>query len=105
MEPEQEEWRVLVCQGPRCSRRDSAAVRAALQAQLARAGLAQRIRLLKNVGSCLGLCKHGPNMMIYPGGTWYAGCQPADVPEVVDKHLVKGEPIERLKGPDLWDDW
>ncbi len=45
---------------------------------------------------CLGLCKHGPNVVIYPGGTWYLGVTEGDVPEMVEQHLKKGEPVEHL---------
>ncbi len=45
---------------------------------------------------CLGLCKHGPNAVVYPGGTWYLGLIESDAPEIVEKHLEGGEPVEHL---------
>lgn len=45
---------------------------------------------------CLGLCKHGPNVIVYPSGTWYVGLREGEVPEVVGKHLKEGEPVGRL---------
>ncbi len=45
---------------------------------------------------CLGLCKHGPNAVVYPSGTWYLGLEGDDLPEIVEKHLGGGEPVERL---------
>jgi (2Fe-2S) ferredoxin len=45
---------------------------------------------------CLGFCKHGPNVVVYPGGVWYLGLREEDVPEVVERHLEGGEPVERL---------
>ena len=45
---------------------------------------------------CLGLCRHGPNAVVYPGGTWYVGLAQRDVPEIVERHLEGGEPIEEL---------
>lgn len=45
---------------------------------------------------CLGPCFDGPAIVVYPEGTWYAGVTKADVPEIVDKHLVGGKPVERL---------
>jgi (2Fe-2S) ferredoxin len=44
---------------------------------------------------CLGLCKHGPNAVVYPDGVWYLGLQDEDVPEVVGRHLEGGEPTGR----------
>ncbi len=40
---------------------------------------------------CLDLCEHGPNVVVYPEGTWYLGPEEADIPEVVEQHL-KGAP-------------
>ena len=45
---------------------------------------------------CLGLCKHGPNAVVYPDGTWYLGLRDEDVPEVVERHLGGGEPLGHL---------
>lgn len=45
---------------------------------------------------CLGLCKHGPNVVVYPSGTWYLGFDEEKVPEVVEQHLKHGEPVEFL---------
>ena len=49
------------------------------------------------VASCLGPCSDGPMMVVYPEATWYAHVTPADVDEIVTKHLVGGEPVERLR--------
>lgn len=46
--------------------------------------------------SCLGPCFDGPMMVCYPEGVWYAGVKPEDVPEIIEKHMVGGEPVERL---------
>ncbi len=45
---------------------------------------------------CLGPCFDGPTIVVYPEGTWYAGVTAADVPEIVEKHMVGGVPVERL---------
>src|ERR1017187_4320867 len=48
----------------------------------------------------LGLCEHGPNLVVYPEGIWYSGVTPADVPEIVRSHFQEDTPVERLAGPD-----
>jgi len=45
---------------------------------------------------CLGPCEGGPNVVVYPEGTLYQGVKPDDVAELFDKHLLGGEPVERL---------
>lgn len=53
--------------------------------------------------TCLGPCDFGPTVVVYPDAVWYAKVQPDDVAEIVEKHLVGGEPVERLLMPDeLW---
>ena len=85
---------VLVCKGGDCKKRGSKAVRRALKYELRAEGMNRDVRL-DSVG-CLGLCKHGPNLVVYPGGTWYLGVAEQDVPEVVSRHLKDGEPVEHL---------
>jgi (2Fe-2S) ferredoxin len=34
---------------------------------------------------------------VYPEGVWYANVKPEDVPEIVERHLVGGQPVERLR--------
>jgi (2Fe-2S) ferredoxin len=46
--------------------------------------------------SSVGFCTIGPAVLIYPEGTWYAQVTVDDVPEIVEKHIGKGEIVERL---------
>jgi hypothetical protein len=36
-------------------------------------------------------------MVVYPDGIWYAAVTPADVPEILESHLLGGQPVERLR--------
>ena len=83
-----------MCGGGDCKKRGSKGVRRALKEELRAAGMNGEVRI-DPVG-CLGLCKHGPNVVVYPGGSWYLGLGKEDVPEVVERHLKGGEPVERL---------
>ncbi len=85
---------VLVCAGGDCKKRGSKNVRRALKEGLRAAGMSGEVRI--DSVACLGLCKHGPNVVVYPGGSWYLGLGEEDVPEVVERHLKDGEPVERL---------
>jgi (2Fe-2S) ferredoxin len=98
---------VFVCENHRdpsdrrgcCAARGSEAVRAALKEELARRGLEKQVRA--NAAGCLDACAHGPSIVVYPEGVWYGHVTPADVPEIVERHLVNGEPVERLRIPAL----
>ena len=85
---------VLVCKGGDCKKRGSKAIRGTLKDALRAEGMNRDIRM--DSVDCLGLCKHGPNVVVYPPGTWYLGVIEEDVPELVQQHLKNGEPVERL---------
>lgn len=93
-------YHVYACQqekpgsAPCCSARGSAAVLDALRKELAAQGLNDAVQVT-TCGS-LGMCERGPNLVVYPEGTWYAGVQVADVPELVREHFQRGRPLERL---------
>ena len=38
--------------------------------------------------------------MVYPEGVWYTFVDKSDIDEIVDRHLAKGEVVERLVLPD-----
>jgi len=54
----------------------------------------RRIRI--NLSGCLNLCEHGPAMVIYPEGVWYSYENDADIEEILHRHVVRGERVERL---------
>lgn len=88
------EAHVLVCNGGDCKKRGSKDVRAAFKSGLRAAGMNGEVRV--DCVDCLGLCKHGPNAVVYPSGTWYLGLVEGDVPEIVERHLQGGEPVDHL---------
>ena len=45
---------------------------------------------------CNGFCACGPLMVVYPGGYFYQKLTPEDMAELVDEHVLKGRPVERL---------
>ena len=57
-----------------------------------------------NTGStCTGPCQLGTMVIVYPDGVWYQKVTQADVKEIMEQHIAKGKPVERLKVPDnLW---
>ena len=50
-----------------------------------------------NKSGCLDRCEEGPTCVVYPEGIWYTYVDEEDIDEIIDSHLVKGEPVERLK--------
>lgn len=78
-----------------CAARGGEAVRAALKAELKKRGLTGTARA--NGAGCLDACADGPVIVVYPEGVWYGRVRPEDVPEIVESHLVRGQPVERLR--------
>jgi len=50
-----------------------------------------------NIAGCLDRCELGPTMVIYPEGTWYNYQSMADVDEIIERHLIAGQRVERLR--------
>jgi (2Fe-2S) ferredoxin len=50
-----------------------------------------------NNAGCMERCELGPCLVIYPQGTWYGYKDQADVDEIIDRHVVGGEIVDRLK--------
>jgi NADP-reducing hydrogenase subunit HndC len=85
---------VLVCGGTGCSSSNSQQIIDALETEIAAAGLADEVKVVKT--GCFGLCALGPIMIIYPEGSFYSEVKPSDVPEIVQEHLLKGRIVKRL---------
>lgn len=77
-----------------CAAKGSPEIREAFKVELRRRGLKGQVRA--NTAGCLDACAHGPTVVVYPDGVWYGGVTVADVPEIVDSHLIRGRPVERL---------
>jgi (2Fe-2S) ferredoxin len=59
-------------------------------------GLSGAGRIRVNKAGCLDACNLGPVMVIYPEGTWYTFIDTDDIEEIIQSHLIKGKPVERL---------
>lgn len=49
-----------------------------------------------NKAGCLDRCAGGPVAVVYPGETWYTYVGEADIDEIVESHLKRGLPVQRL---------
>jgi len=83
---------------PCCAARGSGQVLETLRREVGARGLGDEVQV--TMCGSLGLCEHGPNLIVYPEGIWYSGVTPADVPEIVRSHFQANTPVERLTRTD-----
>jgi len=96
---------VFVCTGTSCSARDSAEVKAAFERELTARGLLMgkaakgknpKGSIVLTECASVGFCAIGAAVLVYPDGVWYAQVRAADVPEIIEEHLLNNRVVERL---------
>lgn len=80
-----------------CQRFDAQAMRDYAKQRSKDLGLAGPGKVRINTAGCLDRCSEGPVMVVYPEGTWYSYVDQEDIDEIFSEHLIKGNPVERLK--------
>jgi len=95
------EKHLMICGATGCISSGSQSVEEALIEALEQHKIRDKFRLV--MGGCPGFCEVGPIIVVYPDEVFYCRLKPKDMAELVEKHLVGGEIIERLlyKGPDV----
>lgn len=91
---------IFVCQGKRCSGKGSEALLDAIKDRVKDEGL-KDVKVSKS--GCLKVCKEtevegelSPSIVIYPEGVWYRKVAMNDINDIIDRHVKKGEIVERL---------
>ncbi len=85
---------LLVCAGTGCVSCGAFAVKEALVEEIARRGLQGEVLVVST--GCNGFCERGPILMVHPDGIFYQRLAVADVPLLVEEHLIKGRPVRKL---------
>lgn len=80
-----------------CSQKGCGDVLQAFWAELQKRNAYDKIAV--TYSGCLGPCDQGTNVLVYPEAVLYGNVTNADVAEIFDKHLLGGEPVERLLAP------
>ncbi len=57
-----------------------------------------------NTAGCLDRCAEGPVLVVYPEAVWYTYVDRADIDEILERHLTRGEVVQRLRlqSPSDW---
>ncbi len=97
------EKHIFVCENKRpdghprgcCADKNSKQIRDLFKKRLKELGLNSSVRA--NTSGCLDACEHGVTVVVYPEQVWYGGVLLKDVEEIIEKHIIKNHPVERLK--------
>ena len=82
---------------PSCNQCGSAELREYAKKRMKKKGLTGEGRVRVNKAGCLDRCEEGPICVVYPEAVWYTYVDEDDIDDIIDSHLVNGEPVERLK--------
>lgn len=93
---------IFICQNKReeghprgcCSAKGSIEITEQFKKRLKELGLNSNIRA--NSSGCLDACEYGPTVVVYPEQIWYGNVSKDDVEEIIQNHLIKNIPVERL---------
>ncbi|WP_125152526.1 NADH-quinone oxidoreductase subunit NuoF [Clostridium rectalis] len=85
---------VSVCGGTGCKSADSYKILENFKNNINKLELDNEVEVA--ITGCFGFCEKGPIVHITPDNTFYVSVKPDDVLEIVNKHLLKGEIVERL---------
>jgi len=78
-----------------CGARGAEEVLEAFKLATAERGMKRVFRATSS--GCLDQCDLGVTVVVYPDDVWYGGVTVADVPELVDRHILGGQVVERLR--------
>ena len=85
---------ILCCGGTGCHASNSQEMMDNLRKYIKEAGLENDVRVIQT--GCFGFCAQGPIVKIMPDNVFYVQVTPDDAKEIVEKHIVGKELVERL---------
>jgi len=82
---------------PSCNRCGSAKMRNYAKNRVKKLGESGAGKIRVNQAGCLDRCEEGPVCVVYPEGIWYTYVDESDVDEIIESHLLNGNPVQRLR--------
>ena len=92
-EPDTYRMHLMVCAGTGCVSNKSLQVKEALEKEITARELQNEIKVVTT--GCNGFCANGPIVVVHPDGIFYQKLSAEDIPELVEEHFVKGNPVEK----------
>lgn len=85
--------RLMVCGGTGCHATGSIPVIDQLREIIGERGLGDTVEVVET--GCNGFCAMGPIMVVHPGDIFYQKLKVDDLPGIIEKHIVNGQPVEK----------
>ena len=85
---------IVCCGGTGCHASNSQELMANLREEIKKAGLEADVRVIQS--GCFGFCAQGPIVKVMPDNVFYVQVKPEDAAEIVEKHVVGHQVVERL---------
>ena len=85
---------ILCCGGTGCHASNAADLMSNLRKYIAENGLENDVKVVQT--GCFGFCAQGPIVKVMPDNVFYVQVTPEDAKEIVEKHIVGKELVERL---------
>ncbi len=79
-----------------CQQCDALAARQYVKQRCKALGISGAGKVRVNTAGCLDRCAQGPVVVIYPEAVWYTYVDRQDLDEIIERHLLGGERVERL---------
>jgi (2Fe-2S) ferredoxin len=80
-----------------CANNDALALSQYAKQRIKALGLSGPGRVRINKAGCLDRCEEGPVIVVYPEEIWYTYVDKEDIDEIIDRHVIGGEIVERLR--------
>ena len=80
-----------------CAQFDAEDLQAHAKKRVKALGLAGPGKVRVNKAGCLDRCDEGPVAVVYPDAVWYTFVDKSDIDEIIESHLLRGEPVARLR--------
>jgi NADH:ubiquinone oxidoreductase subunit F (NADH-binding)/(2Fe-2S) ferredoxin len=90
----QDRPQISICAGTACHASGRVAIREAVEAELAKHGLTDKVAVIET--GCHGFCEEGPIMVLRPQGIFYPRLKPRDVPAIIETSVVGDGVVESL---------